>query len=158
MAIFDLNLIFSNTTSLVTSTSTASAVIDLVNARDMGESNDGIGGVPKIAAYVGTGITSACASATLNVAFQTSTDSSAWTTAIETGYMTTASLSASSRLAVFDWPQRAPGAALPRYVRLLYSFSGLAANTVSTGTIFAGIVLEAQQNNVGAYPSGFTVI
>lgn len=168
MALFDSQLLFTGTAgspyqSLVVTAATSGTVastnvIDLVNARDLGQSNDGMGSVPKVFVFTSSsGITSACGSATLNIKFQGSTDSTNWTTYMETGPMTTASLGANTQIAVMDWPQRAVGAALPRYIRLGWDFAGSTTAVISTGAVFAGIALEGFQNSVGNYPSGFTV-
>jgi hypothetical protein len=161
--LFDANLLFSNYQSLAVTAATSGSVasttvIDLSVSRDLGEANDGIGSVPKIVVMsTQSAITSACGSATLNIQFQGSTDSSNWTTYIETGAMTTTSLTSGSMIANFAWPRRAIGAAVPRYVRLNYSFSGSTTAVISTGIVYAGVVLEAQQNSVGNYSAGFTV-
>lgn len=155
----DYQFLFSNAQSLVTSTSVVSTnAIDLSNSRDLGL-GDGI--QPKIIGTIGTGITAACASATFMVQFQGSTDSSAWTTYIETSASTTASLSASSKAFQFDLPPRPSGAALPRYYRCVYVFGGnLLATTISTGTITTALVLQPQESlgTLGKYPSGYTVV
>jgi len=160
--LFDANLIFSNSTSVATSTSTASSVIDLVNNRDLG---NGAGvALPQI--WVSTtgslGVTAACASATLNIQFQGCTNSSAttgnWTTYAETGPMTTDSLGAQTRIALFDWPLKASGASMPRYVRLNYVIGLVGATVVSTGSLFAAVVMAGQANQGGEYPSGFSVL
>lgn len=155
--ILDNTLLFSSAQSLVTSTSVASTtVINLSNSRDLGL---GGGLMPKVFGTVGTGITSACTSATLTVQFQGSTDSTNWTTYIETNAMTTAGLSASSMIFEFDVPSRPNGAALPQYLRLNYVVGSTITATISTGTITAGIILDAaeSQRTLGQYASGFTV-
>lgn len=168
MALFDSNLLFTGTAgspyqTLVVTAATSGSVastntINLVNARDLGQANDGMGSVPKVFVFTSSSaITSACASATLNVKFQGSTDSTNWTTYMETGAMTTASLAANTLIAVMDYPQRAVGAALPTYIRLAFDFAGSTTAQISTGAVFAGIALEGFQNSVGNYPSGFTV-
>jgi hypothetical protein len=162
MAIFDSNLVFQTIgtyQSLVTSTSVVSSVvIDLVNAREMAAANDGLGSVPKVVVFTSSsGITAACASATFQVQFQGSTDNTTFTTYIETPATTTTNLTANTMIASFDWPLRPPGVALPRYVRLNYVFANLLATTISTGAVWAGIVLEAPTNPVGNYSAGFQV-
>ena len=168
MALFDSNLLFTGTASspyqtLVVTAATSGSVastntINLTNARDLGQGNDGMGSVPKIFVFTSSSaITSACGSATMNIQFQGSTDSTNWTTYIETGWQTTTSMAANTRIAAFDWPQRAIGAALPSYVRLNFSFSGSTTAVISSGAVFAAIALQGEQNAVGLYPSGFQV-
>lgn len=162
--IFDNNLIFSNAFAAALTVSTGSSVIDLegglalnigVGSRfgeDLGR-GDGVA-IPKIAAYVGTafGTTN---SATLQVAFQGSTDSNTWDTYVETDVIPAASLTAGRKIAAFDWPQVPEGLPLPRYVRLFYK---VATGVFNTGSIaLAGIVLQRDDNNVGQYPPGFAV-
>ncbi len=165
MAIFDSNLVFQTIgtyQSLVTTSSTqsvtSSTVIDLVNAREMAAANDGIGSVPKIVVFTSSsGITSACASHTLSIQFQGSTDNTTFTTYIETPAATTTNMTANTMIASFDWPLRPPGVALPRYVRLNYLFGASTASTISSGAVWAGIVLEAQTNPIANYSAGFVV-
>lgn len=165
---FDKQLLFfgsspfqsvSDFTSLagVTSTGITSSTIDLGVAQDMGI-GDGEA-VPKLALYIGAGITSSSASLTVNVQFQGSTNSSTWTTYAESGATTTATLVAGAKLFPIDVPVRPAGAALPRYYRLNIDVgpSGAAAS-ISTGSLYGGIVLQRTDNPVGYYPSGFSVV
>lgn len=165
---FDKGLLFfgsspyqsvSDYTSIVGTTSTGitSSTIDLGVAMDMGI-GDGEA-IPKLALYVGTAITSSSASLTVNVQFQGSTNSTTWTTYAESGATTTATLTAGSKLFPIDVPHRAAGAAMPRYYRLNIDVgpSGAAAS-ISTGSLFGGIVLQRTDNPVGRYPAGFSVV
>lgn len=161
----DLNLIFfgsapytaGNFASLVTTTNIASGVINQTVAQDAGI-GDGEA-IPKLAIYIGTGITSACTSMNVNFQFQGSTNSTAWTTYVETGPTSTASLTAGVKVFPIDLPHRAAGAALPQYYRLNVTTSGNAnTESISAGTIFAGIVIQRDDNPVGLYKSGFSVV
>lgn len=160
--ILDNNLIFSNTVAVTASAGSTS--IDLLGgvAENIGVASRfgadyGIGdGVafPKVAAFITTGFTSTTTSA-LNIQFQGSTDNSNWTTYVETGNMAQSILIAGAKVAMFDWPQRMTGANLPRYVRLYYQNS---ADNFSTGAIFAGIVLQRDDDLGGKYyPPGYAV-
>lgn len=163
--IFDNNLIFSNAQAAAFTVSTASTnVIDLeggvamnigVGTRygaDLGR-GDGVA-IPKIACFIGTALTSTN-SATLQVAFQGSTDSTTWDTYVQSGLITAANLTAGAKIAAWDWPQVPSQFSLPRYVRLYYQ---VATGVFATGSIgLAGIVLQRADNNVGSYPEAFTV-
>jgi hypothetical protein len=163
----DVNLLFwgsspyasvSNFTSLANLTnSSASTVINLGVAEDMGI-GDGEA-VPKVAIYVGTGFTSACTSQKLNFQFQGSTDSSNWTTYVETGVLATSSLTAGNKIFPIDVPHRPPGISLPQYYRINVTSSGNAASeAISAGSLWGGIVIQRDDNPVGSYPSGFVVV
>lgn len=163
--ILDNNLVFSNAQSLAVSTTTASTTtIDLTGGSSLNIGNGstfgadmGIGdgvAMPKIAAYIGTALQTAN-SATLNIQFQGSTDSSTWTTYVETGALAASVLVAGAKVAAFDWPLKATGAAMPRYIRLNYNLPNATAFT--TGTITAAIVLQRDDWTAGLYPAGFTV-
>lgn len=166
--IFDSNLVFwgtapygsaSNFVSLVgvTGSGTASNVINLQVAEDMGI-GDGVA-VPKLAIYMGSGITSASNSATFNIQFQGSTDSSNWTTYAESGALTSASFAANASIFPIDVPKRPAGAALPQYYRLNLAMAANGTASISTGTILAGIVIQRADSvdTLGLYPSGFSV-
>ena len=115
---------------------------------------------------IGTAFTTGGTS--LNVAWQGAVDASGgtypanisgltWTTYAETGAITTATLiaaGANAKIPTPDWPHRAIQAALPRFIRLLFTPVG----TLATGTIsFAGLVMPRADSPVGLYPSGFSV-
>ena len=167
--IFDSNLVFWGTTPYssasnfatlvgVTGAGTASLVINLQVAEDMGI-GDGEA-VPKLAIYAGTSVTSASNSATINLQFQGSTDSSNWTTYAETGALTTASFASGASIFPIDVPKRPPGVALPQYYRLNMQWAGNGTASISAGTILAGIVLQRSDSvdTLGLYPSGFSVV
>src|SRR4051812_13606315 len=78
--------------TFLTTASSSSTVINLGNARDLG-----IGPgqeMPTVDVVVGTAFTSSSAGLNINLQFQGSTDSSAWTTYMETGAASTASWAA----------------------------------------------------------------
>lgn len=165
--IFDINNVFFGTSPFTAGNfvslagltgNTTSTVINLSVAEDMGI-GDGVA-VPNLAIYIGTGITSASGTATVNLQIQGSTDSSNWTTYAESGALTTGSLTATGG-PVFPiaLPKRPAGAALPQYYRLNVAFAGNGSASISTGTIMAGIVLQRadSDNTLGQYKSGFSV-
>src|SRR6185503_19143480 len=104
--LFDSTLLFYHTGSVFNLTAgefvslvgvtagSASSVINLGNARDLGIGNGAE--VPNVVVSIGTAVTSSLATMTLNIQFQGSTDSSTWTTYMETGAQTTASFAANS--------------------------------------------------------------
>lgn len=165
--IFDVNLLFyysgsnysftsGNYVSLAGVTAaTASTVINLGNARDLGRGQGE--GTPQVAVTVGTGITSACTGLAITAAFQGSTDSTNWTTYAETVHTTTASLIAGSYIFPQSVPRKPSGAANPLYYRMLLTPSGQGSTAISAGTLIGGIVLDRGENDSGLYPSGFSV-
>lgn len=163
---FDVNLLFFGTTpyqsvadyqTLVGVTaSTGSTVINLGVAEDMGI-GDGEA-VPKIALYIGNGITSSCGSLRINTQFQGSTNSTNWTTYAESGALATSSYTASSKILPLDVPHRPAGASLPQYYRIYLELTGNGAGeSISTGSIFGGLVIQREDNPVRYYASGFSV-
>lgn len=167
--IFDVNNLFFHTgsafaftagefVSLVGTTETGigSTVINLTNARDMGI---GDYSPPKVALEIGTAITTANTTATIQFRFQGSTDSSNWTTYVQSDWLTTASLTASSQVFMIDVPPVPPGVSLPQYYRIFIDVDNTAGTqTISTGTIIGGIVLQRDNAYPPSYPSGFTVV
>lgn len=164
--LFDSNLIFFGTSPYASVSNyvslaglTASSTSSTINITTPAELGIGDGeAVPKIAAYVGTAFTSASASLALNFQFQGSTDSTNWTTYIESGALATSVLVANAKVMAWDLPHRSPGAAFPQYYRLRVASSGNTNESVSSGSIFAGIVIQRNDNPGGNYSSGFTVI
>lgn len=151
----------SNYTSMVgwnsTSTTTNSTAINLGVAEDMGI-GDGEA-VPKLGIFIGTAVTALCGSLRLNFQFQGSTDSSNWTTYAETGPLATTNLVAGAKVMPWDIPHRPPGAALPQYYRVSTVLSGqVTADFISAGSIFGGIYIQLDENPVGLYGSGFSVV
>lgn len=146
--------------SLAGQTTSASTAINLGNARDLG-----IGPgeeLPMVEVLFGTAITvGGTAGQQVNIQFQGSTNSTLWTTYIETGYQNTASFAAGSGWR-FDVPRRPPGAALPLYYQLNVVTQGLGTASVtpiSTGTILAGIVIGSAESagTLDQYAAGYSV-
>jgi hypothetical protein len=146
---------FATLVGLTGSTTSASTVINLLVPEDMGI-GDGEA-VPKLAVYIGTGVTWATGTGTIQIAFQGSTDSSNWTTYAQNAAASTASYTAGANVFPIDVPKRPPGVSLPQYYRLLLTTSS--GVTVSSGTIMAGIVVQRDDSadTLGQYKSGFTV-
>lgn len=174
----DNSLAFSSTwqapQSLIVSTSTASTnVYDITGAGSgnapsvvWGTSTTfgadmGIGGgeiTPAVRVQVTTAFVTAN-SATLNVALQSAPDNGSnapgtWTTAVESGPIAAAQLTVGAVIG-FGFAGRGPGAALPRFYRLLYQLPGSTAFTA--GAVVAGIVINPDASTaIGQYPSNFT--
>lgn len=148
--IIDGALLFDSAHAITTATTEASTnVIDLLNARDMG-----IGDTPalKLLLQVITAFSTTDA-AVLTAALQGSTDNSTYTTMIQSqAAMTAAALTAGRRILDIDVPRPAPGQALPRYLRMLYT---VATGTFTTGSVTAAIVLDRQDNVY--YPQGVNI-
>lgn len=168
--LFDLGLLFYHAGSGVQLTSgeyvnlatitasSASTVINLGNARDLGIGNGP--DTPMVALAIGTAITSACQSTLINVQFQGSTNSTLWTTYAESGAASTASYAAGAQPLPINVPRRPTGVGLPLFYRVNLAVTGNAlSETISTGTIIGGIVLARSDSpdTLGLYPSGFTV-
>jgi len=163
--IMDSQLSFSQAQAITTASVASSNVsaLDLSggnsnigNATRFGEDlgvGDGIN-VPKIVVSVSTAFATA-SGATLNMQFQGSTDSSSWTTYIESGAVGAAALTKGAAW-VFDWPRKAMGAALPRYVRMYYT---LGTGTFSSGTVEANVVLnpDGWVQFADQYPANYVV-
>lgn len=151
---------------LDTSTVTTYAACPMIigNATVFGE-DLGIGD-EKLPLAVFLGGTNWAGGTSLNIAIQGAVDASGgtypanlsgltWTTYAESGPQLTAQLLANRKFPMPDWPHRAIGAALPRFIRLLYDVTGTFSGGGSIA--FAGFVLQRPDNPVGQYPSGFTV-
>lgn len=166
--IFDVNNLFFHTgsayafttgefVSLVGTTESGlgSTVINQGVARDAG-----IGDInpPKVALLIGTGVTTANTTATVQFRFQGSTDSSNWTTYVQSDWLTTASLTASSMVFMIDVPPVPAGVSLPQYYRIFIDVDNTAGTqSISAGTIIGGIVLQRDNSMPPTYPSNFTV-
>lgn len=137
--------------------SSASTAINLGTARDLGI-GDGME-VPHIALTIGTAFTSSLATMSINWAFQGSTDSTTWTTYVETGSLTTASFAAGNSILPIAVPRRPSGVALPLYYRVLATVTGNGTASISTGTVIGGIVIARADNadTLDLYPAGFSV-
>jgi hypothetical protein len=131
-------------------------VQDLVFGEDIGI-GDGAS-PPVLTVIVGTTFTTANAG-TLTVALQYSIDSgapgytpSAWVTALQTGAIAVANLTAGQQIAEMTMPPRAPGQGMPRFIRLLY----IVANAFTAGTIaFAGINTGRNDDTKAIYPAAY---
>lgn len=167
--LFDLNLLFWHQGSTYQGTtgefvsfagvtnSSASTVINLGTARDLGI-GDGME-VPHLALTIGTAFTSSLSTLSINWQFQGSTDSSTWTTYVETGSLTTASFAAGNSILPIAVPRRPSGVALPLYYRVLGTVTSNGTASISTGTVYGGIVIARQDsaNTLDQYPAGFSV-
>lgn len=162
--IFDSQLLFVNSQSLITDTDTVSEnVIDLTGGVTMnigimtrfGEDigiGDGVA-IPKLAAYVGTAFTTTN-SGTLTIEFQGSTDNSTFSTYASSRAYPASELIAGAKIGPLDWPPVPAGLAKPRYLRL--NFKLPASTSFTAGTILlAGLVL--QRDDQAYYGPGFSV-
>lgn len=129
-------------------TEASTNVIDLTAFRDMG-----IGSPPlRILVQPVTSFTTTN-SAVLTAALQGSTDNSTYTTMIQSqAALTPGNLTVGKRILDADVPRPAPGQALPRYLRMLYT---VGVGIFSVGNITAAIVLDRQ--DYVAYPAGVNV-
>jgi hypothetical protein len=149
--IIDGYLQFDPTGSAITTTRASTNVIDLLNARDLGTTEDLIVSVYGQAAFTG--------GTSLNIQFQGAPDSGSGTpgtyvTYAETGAIPLANLTANVKLWQIDWPHRlvpVTGNAFPRYVRLNYVVVG----TMTAGTVSAQVTIDVQSNP--PYPAGITI-
>ncbi len=168
--LFDSNLLFYHATTAYSFTagefvslvgitsSSAGAVINLGNARDLGIGNGP--DTPMVELTVGTAFTSSCSSMLINAQFQGSTNSTLWTTYASSGAASTASWAAGAQILPINVPRRPTGAGLPLYYRVNVAVTGtLASESISTGTLLGGIVLARADSpdTLGQYPSGFSV-
>jgi len=170
----DATLTFSMGQSLAVSASTPSAtVIDLTGAgegtppnlswgnsatfgADLGLGAPGFGAL-KVVTQINEGL-STTNSATLNVALQGAPDDGsnepgAWETFAESGPIAADVLGAGGQI-VFDYPRRAIGAALPRFLQLLYQLP--ASTSFSAGAVTAAIILDpGSEFTTALYPAAF---
>lgn len=145
--IIDGLLLFDPSGSAITVTRDSTNVLDLRNARDLGNTTPPL----RLAVFVTEGFTAGGAG-TLQVAFQGSVDNITYTTYAQSDAYALAQLAVGNRLLAIDWPMRPGGAALPSYVKLVYT---VATGPMLTGKVFAGIVLDRQDPNL--YPAGLTI-
>ena len=171
MAIFDTQLLFFHAgtafnftsgeyESVIGATSSCtSSVINLGVAEDMGIGDGEF--VPKVYIVVGsTGFTSTCQSLRINAQFQGSTDSTTWTTYVESGALATSSFAAGQYILPVDVPRRPPGVSLPQYYRVNLALTGNGSSeSISTGSLLGGIVIQRPDavDTEGLYSAGFTV-
>jgi Bbp16-like protein len=139
-----------NVDTPTTGTQQSTNVIDLVNARDMGIGDDP---ALKLLCVVRAAFT---AGTSIQVQFQGAPDAGGGTPGTYTTYAESAAVLEADAIAgryllPMDIPRPPPGVAMPRFYRLQY----VTAGTHSTGTIYAALVLDRQDNP--AYPAGITV-
>jgi len=170
--IFDNNLIFSNNQAITASAASTNNVdlqgalainvgVGTVFGEDIGI-GDGVA-IPNIAAFVTTTFTAGGA-ATMSVAAEYAIDTGSgepagtpgsWNIAVQSDVIPVASLVQGAKIFPIYWPEvQLPGDVLPRYLRLYYT---VATGPMLTGKVFAGLVLQRDDNIVGRYPSGFVV-
>lgn len=137
-----------STAQALTATAVSTNVIDLKNARDIG--NTGFGPTPDIVVQVISAMLSA-GSTTLTITVQGSTDNSSWDDMVSSRAIPKASLTAGAMFAV-KMPPLEPGQSLPRYLRLNYT---VAVSDFTGGTLTAWLGLDTQRNR--AYPAGIYI-
>lgn len=137
------------------------------NATYFGE-DLGIGqgvGTPRI--VVNTGVAAFLTLTSLQIMFQGAPNNATaqasgnrtdltFVTYMETPAILTALLTASQQIASFDWPMRAIGNGLPRFVQLYYTVGG---SNATAGAVTASVTLAPNdaQGTLGQYPSGYSV-
>jgi hypothetical protein len=127
-------------------TTTSTNTLDLLNARDLGDGNDGIASL-----MIEFLITTAYAGGTsVNFQAQGSTDNVTWTTYSETGAIPIASLTAGQRVKLRMPPVNPDSGPNPRYLRTSYVNAG--ANTAGAVIAWLGSVDAAAY-----YPPGVVV-
>lgn len=128
-------------------TTTSTNTIDLLNARDLGDGNDGMSGLMLefliTVAYVG--------GTSVNFQVQGSTDNTTWTTYAETGAIAIASLTVGQRIKLRMPPVNPDTGPNPRYLRAAYVNAG--ANTAGSVITWLGTVDAASY-----YPAGVVVV
>jgi len=173
--ILDNSLVFSNAQSFSgTTTGTSSSVIDLSGGSNFIPSSGfptmggdavygadlGIGdgeAFPKVFCDI-TSMAGVSGSASINIQFQGSTDSTNWTTYVETGAIASTSITTPAKVAAFDWPlRRLTTDALPRYVRLNYVLTG-GGQFTGSALISAWIALQRSDWSAGKYPSNYVAV
>lgn len=146
--ILDGLLVFSSAQAL-TSTADSTNVLDLTNARDLGQGNDSP--AVKLMLQVGTAFQST-GSSTLVVSLAGSTDNSTYTTMVSIPSIAKAAMIAGAVIGNIDLPRRVNGQALPRYLKLVYT---VGTADFTAGTLNAALVLDRQDNTY--YPVGQVV-
>jgi hypothetical protein len=153
--IIDGLLQFDPALSAITVTRVSTNVIDLLNARDIG---DGIN--PPMLCTVGVNAAfTAGGAGTLQIQAQGSVDNVTYFTYLESRAFSIAELTPIGRLITFAWPAVPVGnaaltgsGALPRYLRLNYI---VATGPMLTGSVNAQLVLDAQSTR--QYPAGINI-
>lgn len=179
MALQDQNLVLSSAQA-VTATARSTLAYDLLKGNSLASasgaytSNDIIGnasvfgedlglgrgrGTPTVEVFSGAGTPAAATS--LNISFEGAIDAGTGNTSgvtytpyISTGAIPLASILASNRLAVFDWPARRVRAAMPRFVSLNYTVAG-ANFTGLTLTAYINLGGTSAQDSLGQYASNY---
>lgn len=136
--------------SPTTGTQNSTNIIDLLNARDLGITDD-----PsiKILAQV---MTAFAGGTSLQLELRGAPDNGSgvpgtWTTYATGPVILTAGLVVGARLMDHDLPRKASGAALPRFLQL----RSVADGTFDAGAYFASLVLD--RDDYVVYPAGMTV-
>ena len=146
--ILDASLEFSAAQSATTD-AVSTNILDLVDKRDMGIGDDP---AIKLLCTVDTAFTTDTTNAsTLTIQFQVSTDSTTWTTLVQTPALLAASLAQYNKLMPIDFPALPTYVALPQYVRLNYDV-GVAA--FSTGKLNAYLVIG--RDDIVQYPKNYS--
>jgi hypothetical protein len=180
MALLDQNLAFQSTPQAITATARSTLAYDLLNGNSLAStgglysSNAIIGnatvfgedlgfgrgkGTPTVEVFSGAGTPITATS--LQISFDGAPDAGTgsttgltWVPYIQTGAIPIASILASNRLAVFDWPSRRVKAALPRFVSLNYIVGG--ANFAGlTVTSYINLGGTTAQDTLGQYASNY---
>jgi hypothetical protein len=154
--IIDNNLIF-DSAAAITTTRDSTNIIDLSQARDIGD-----GHYLSLIVQVATAPTSTATTTTVTVKFMVSTDNSTYTTAALSDAVTIGSMAIGTNILNVYVPMRrlvlavsgTGGDQFPRYLKLNY----VASATLSAGA-FTAWIGDARQTDPGpGYPSGFTVL
>jgi hypothetical protein len=179
MALQDQNLVLS-TAQAITATARSTLAYDLLNGNSLASASGvyttnaiignatvfgedlGFGrglGTPSVEVFSGAGTPITATS--LQISFEGAPDAGTGNTSgvtyvpyIQTGAIPLASILASNRLAVFDWPSRQIKKALPRFVSLNYIVGG--ANFAGlTVTSYINLGGTTAQDTLGQYASNF---
>lgn len=135
----------------LTSQTVSTNIIDLLNARDLGEGLDGH--PPRLLVLMMTAAQSAGAT-TLVITLDGSTDSTTWVSYIATPSIAKATLAAGAQVMNVALPGVLPSSGPnPRYLRLGYT---IGTGPYTAGTIFSAIVL-GRDDASNAYPPGVVV-
>ena len=173
MALQDQNLVLSSAQP-ITATARSTLAYDLLNAYTSGAGGSIIGnaavfgedlgfgrglGTPQVEVFSGAGTPAAATS--LQISFEGAPDANTNNTSgvtyvpyIQTGAIPLASILASNRLAVFDWPSRQIKKALPRFVSLNYIVAG-SNFTGLTVTSYINLGGTTAQDTLGQYASNY---